>query len=247
VAGEPRVAWVSTFGVYASNGQTVWRLSDDLNWSSAVYGANLASAVLHWDSERQVIIFAYDSDESGTTNNRFYLFHMSPEHSKQDGRPKITGPHYGAINCMTSGVISGLYRLYSGHVSDGNVYLEGGAATDASSAYSGTQVPLIALTGRNYNAWRDFSAYRGNLRHTDFGVGQTCSMVWTWGRDSGSAPTGTTTKTVSLASQKGTDFFIGRSGEWAEMQITHTGSGTGALLDCRVDAQVMEKSGRKAG
>lgn len=247
VAGEPRVAWVSTFGVYASNGQTVWRLSDDLDWSSAVYGANLASAVLHWDSERQVIIFAYDSDASGTTNNRFYLIHMAPEHQKEGGNPKITGPHYGSINCMASGVVSMVYRLYSGHVSDGFVYLEGGAATDASQSYSSTQVPLIALTGRNYNGWRDFSAYRGNLRHTNFGSGQTCSMVWSWGRDSGSVPTGTTTKTVSLYNQVGTDFFIGRSSEWAEMQLTHTGSGTGALLDCRVDVQIMEKSGRKVG
>lgn len=246
VAGEPRVAWVSTFGIYSSNGQTVWRLSDDLNWSAAVSVASLGTAVLHWDSERQVIVFAYDSDGGGT-NDRFYLIHMAPEHQKANGHPKITGPHYGSINCMASGVISGSYRLYSGHVSDGNVYLEGGAATDASSSYSGTQVPLIPLTGRAYGDWSDFSAYRGNLRHTDFGFGETCSVVWRWGRDSGSAPTGTVTKTVSLYNQRGTDFFIGRSGEWAEMQITHTGSGTGALLDCRVDIQGMEKSGRKAG
>ncbi len=245
VAGEPRVAWVSTFGIYVSNGHTVARISDDLAWSTEVSVANLGSSVLFWDSELQVLWFAYDSDGGGT-NDRFFYAHMLPEHDKGQGiSPKWSGPHYGSIYCMTAGLVSSSYRVYSGHVSDGFVYLERGAATDASQSYSSTQVPLIVKTGRTYGSWRDWLAYRGNLRHTAFTAGNTASLVWTWGRDSNGQTGSVTKSSVSLVSQVGTDFFIGRSGEWAEMQLTHTGTGVGALLDCRVDVQVMEKSGRK--
>ncbi len=246
VSGEPRVAWVSPYGIYSSNGQYVVNLTEDLNWPSEVAVASLASSVLFWRADIKCLVFAYDSDGGGT-NDRWMLLHMSPEHMKGEASPKVTGRHYGAINCMAAGLVAAAYRAYTGHVSDGNVYLEDGAATDASSSYSGTQVPLIVKTGRIYGEDRhDWSAYRGNLRHTAFGAANTCSIAWTWGRDS-SGNTATVTKSsVSLVSQAGTEFLINRSGEWHEAQITHTGSGQGALLDMRVEARNQGKSGRVA-
>jgi hypothetical protein len=240
VAGEPRAAWVSPFGVYWTNGQVVARMSEDLNWSSEVSVSSLGSAALYWDPERLVLILAYDSDGGGT-NDRYFLFHMAPEHGK-NGQPKITGPHYGAINCIAGGLVSATYRLYTGHVSDGSVYLEGGTS-DASQAYSSTTVPLDVKTGRIYGDWQDWAAKRCNLRHTDFGSGQTATVTWTSGRDS-SGLTQSVSKSPSLSGQQGTDMWIALGGEWHEIRVQHTGAASGALQDLRIEALPQSKAGR---
>jgi hypothetical protein len=242
VAGEARAAWVSPYGIYQTNGDVVSRISDDMDWYADVSTANLSTAVLHWDAKRQVLIFAYDSDGGGT-NDRFMFLHMSPEHRKGAGSPKITGPHYGAINHLASGQVSSVYRLYSAHVSDGSVYLEDYGTTDASQSYSSTTVPLIVKTGRIYQGHRKWDVVRANLRHTDFGGTETCTVAWSSGLDS-SGVTQTTSKTVSLVGQDGEDFFVGLGGDWHEVQITHTGSASGALLDVRADTLAAGKSGK---
>lgn len=237
VEGEPRAAWVSPFGVHMTNGQTALRISDDIAWSETFTQSVLSSCVLHWDRERSCLILAYDADGGGT-NDRYFLIHMGTDQRKGNGQPKWTGPHYGAIACMASGMVSGTYRVFSGHTTDGKVYLEWNTATgaDASQAYSGTQLPMIYTSGRSYDDEDDIVIDWLNLRHTDWGTGQTATLAWTTGTDDYGTST-STTKTVALASQQGTEVFIGRSGEWHNYTLTHTGTGTGALLDMRVRSE----------
>ena len=242
VAGEARAAWVSPYGIYQTNGDVVRRISDEMDWYSDISTANLSTAVLHWDAKRQVMVFAYDSDGGGT-NDRFFLFHMAPEHGKANGMAKHTGPHYGAIHCLASGQVASVHRMYSGHVSDGSVYLEDSGTTDASQSYSSTTVPLIVKTGRIYQGHRKWDVVRANLRHTDFGGTETCTVAWSSGLDS-SGVSQTASKTVSLVGQDGEDFFVGLGGDWHEVQITHTGSASGALLDMRAETLGAGKSGK---
>lgn len=242
VAGESRAAWVSRYGIYITNGVQSHRITDDLDWASTVSVANLSTSVLHWDKDRLVLIFAYDSDGGGT-NDRYLLIHMDPVHRKPNGQPKITGPHYGSINCMASGEVSGVQRIYSGHVSDGIVYLENNGNTDASNAYdsSGT-VPLSIKTGRRYGPDRRDLAFKdASYRHTDWGSGQTATISFTVGRDTSNNET--LSKTLALSSQKGEQVWIGRSGEFFEIQIDHTGSARGAIQDARHEVRLMGSSG----
>lgn len=249
--GAPMAAWVSYQGIYVTDGHTCERISDDRAWASDVTGANLSSAVLHWDRDRQCIVFAYDATAAGT-NTRWALIHMAPEHRKANGQPKWTGPHYGLIASMASGMVSGTHRLWSGHTTNGIVYLENNGTTDASAAYSSTQVPLIVTTARLYGdslgqalSWRDWAVYKANLRHTAAGGSETVSVAWTTGRDS-SGVTQSVTKTPSIVSQRGDEFYVGLGGEWHEITLTHTGSASWAVLDMRMDAQAMGRSGRVA-
>jgi hypothetical protein len=232
VAGESRAAWVSTFGVYSTNGSTVVPLSDDLDWPNEVSVSDLGSSVLLWDQELRVLRLWVDADGDGV-NDRQFLFHMSPEHQKDQG-PKITLGE-ATTSCAVGGVVDDTWHLYTGHVSDGTVNLEGGEENTAT---------MRIKPGMIYGEWSDWQAIKGNLRHTDFGDGEECSVAWTWGRDV-TGNTGTVTKAVSLEGHIGTEFFVNRSGEWAELEIVYEGSGLGSIQDCRVSVLPLGKSGKK--
>jgi hypothetical protein len=170
---------------------------------------------------------------------------MSPEHEKQVGQPKWTGPHYGSIRCLASGRYSGVHRLYSGHTSDGVVYVEDYGTVDDSSSYSGSQVPLIVTTGKMYEGMNLWNVYRGNLRHSNFGASQSCVVGWTAGRDAPNT-TQVVNKTVSLTNALGTEFMVARMGEWHQVTITHTGAAQGSIQDIRLKAKAMGDAGRVA-
>jgi len=242
VTGESRAAWVSRFGIYETNGATVRRLTDEIFWDQEVTGTSLEKSVLYWDKKRQVLVFAYDGTGSGD-NDRFLLLHMAPEHQKPNGLPKHTGPHYGKISSLVAGEISGVYRLYSGHTSDGKVYHEDRGTTDESQSFSGTVVPMIIKTGRMYGDSRDLAAYRARVYHTDFGASETLSLSASAGRDS-TGETQTATKTISANGQNFTDAFIGLGGEWLELTIQHTGAAQGAIGKIELDLLQMGRSGR---
>jgi len=241
VAGESLVAWVSPFGVHITNGRTAKRISDDLDWLSEVSVSDLSTAVLHWDQHRMMLIFAYDSSGGGA-NDRFLLFHMAPEHIKENGLPKVTGPHYGKFDSIASGMVGGVYKVYTSEAGDGEIYLEWSGTTDISQSYSSTQVPMILKTPLLYAEWDEFAIDRGNLRHTDAGTGQTVSvLVETYRDPSGSSQS--VTKTVSVAGDKGTEFFVGRAGESAEITVTHTGAATFSIQDMRLELEKFSGAG----
>ena len=249
--GISGAAWVSRHGIYVTDGHTAKRISDDIDWTQDLPVSSLATAVLHWDRNRQCLVFAYDADGDGL-NDRFFLFHMDPAHEKANGMPKVTGPHYASIASMASGIVSGSPLLWSGHVDSGIVYTEEAGATDASQSYSGTQVPLIVKTGRLYGdnlapgaMWRDFGMFKGRLRHGNWGGGATMSVQAQTGRDS-TGVTQTVTKTVGLANQDADEFFIGVGGEWCEITMTHVAAAQSWVNDLVLDVQVMGRSGRVA-
>jgi len=250
VSGEARAAWVSSFGVYVTDGHTVRRISDDMDWTADTWVANLSTAVLHWDKKRQSLLLFVDSDGDGV-NDIWWQFHMLPEHQKWNGMPKIGGPNYGDVACVASGNVAGTYRVWSGHFSNGIVYLEDDGTTDTSQAYSGTQVPFNPITPRMYGefvsdrmVWRDWATYKAMLRHTSAGSG-TITVDWTTGRDA-SGVTQSVTKTPSLVGQDADEFYVGLGGQWAEVELTHTGAANFALLDLTAEVQAMGRSGRVA-
>jgi hypothetical protein len=147
--------------------------------------------------------------------------------------------------------VSGIHRIWGGNFT-GEIFVEDSGTTDVDQTYSSTQVPLILLTGRLYGdtlapalSWRDWGAYKARLRHTAAGGAETVSVQWTTGRD-GTGTTQVVTKTPSIVSQQANEFYVGLGGEWAEVQLTHTGAASWGILDLTADAQAMGRSGRVA-
>lgn len=237
VAGESMCAWISHHGVYVTNGDQISRISDDLDWDD-FEGLEKSGWVLHWDAQRLALVMAVGAGENST----YYLFHMSIEHRKERGQPKITGPHYGRINHLASGHVGNAYRLYSAG-RDGAVYTLEYGATDASQSYSGTTVPLIVTTGQVYAEQRNWSALDARLYHTDFGDGQTCQFTWEAGNDDEEGGSAVMAQTVSLSGQKGTQLDLSQRCQWARLTLTHTGAAGGALRDLVVETVARGRSG----
>jgi hypothetical protein len=233
VFGESRCAWVSPLGIHQSNGNTSNRLTDDIDWKNNVDVASLSSSVLEWDEDRQILIFSYDSDGGGT-NDSVALIHMDPEdHTKENGRPKITWGTSASINDMTSGYVGGVYRVYSGHTSDGTVNVENSTGAEN----------LSVKTGRRYSD-TEFSIDWGTLRHSD-GAGETITVAVTMGRDSEDEEY-TYSQSVALDNQKQTEFWVELSGEWFEVELTYTGTTNISIDGITFKAEPMGRSGKVA-
>jgi hypothetical protein len=239
--GKPMAAYISHYGVYLTDGYSVQRISDEWDWS-AYSGIDKSGWVLHWDWERFVLILGYAT--TGTTNNRYALFHMHPDHRKANGQPKAVWDQYGSYNDLASGQVGNTRRLYSAHSSNGIVYTEDYGSTDASESYDDDATwPFILKTRRMYGDETEWAALAVFLRHSDFGDGQTCSVAWTVGRDQGDGSSHTKTKTVSLEGTKTTQFDVAVSGDWHEATFTHTGSAGGSFDSLQIEARGLGERG----
>jgi hypothetical protein len=245
--GRSFAAWISPEdGVLITDGHE-WRpVTNDLDWS-AFDGFTKTDWVLDYLKHLRALVLCYSSTASGT-NDRYYLLHLSDRHIKRDGSAKVTGPHYGAINALTSGVVSASTRVYSAHTSDGKVYVEMNTATgaDSSNAYNTDgDWPLIITGPRRYENWMSYSALDARLYHTDFGTSQTCTVGYEVGREA-SGESSTRSQSVSLSGHGATQFDVARAGGWHQETITHTGTGTGAIAYLQVNAAGQGKEGKQA-
>jgi hypothetical protein len=230
VAGESRAVWVSRYGIHETNGVTSRRLTNSINWSDTVDTESLDTAVLHWNPDKLVIKFCYDSDGGGV-NDEFILLHMAPEHQGDDG-PKITGPFPASIYSICSGEVAGVYREYSGHTSNGTVYLEESTGAE----------PVTIQYGRVYGDGKWFRVTEGNLRHSDM-PSETCVVTWSAGDDANDEEQ-TIANTVALDSRKGSRFYVNRAGEWHSFLIEYDGDVAGSFLDVRAQVAGTGKPGR---
>lgn len=245
MTGEPAAAWVSRHGIYLCDGAIAGSITEDIDWSATVSKVDLSTSVLRWDQERDMLIFAYDSDGDGV-NDRYLLGHLNERHIKGTvfGRfplPKWTGPHYGNIECLVEGEVSDIYRMYTGHPSDGQVYVEWSGVVDESLAASGIYpgadanvVPMDVSTGKMFTPdYTEFKVFKFSLRHSDWGADESLSATMVFKRDQNIQTSGVVTKTVALNQARGTEFFFGRQCETLEVQLQHTTSGTGSVTDMR--------------
>jgi hypothetical protein len=230
INGAPRAAWVSRFGVHITAGPTAARISDDLDWKAMVNTNTLDSSILFFDEDRLTLNLYFDKDGDGN-NDHVLFFHMAPEHNKgSEARPKITGPHPVRVNGLTTAEVSNTPRVFTSHPTDGHIYVEWNGNTDASNAYNVSGVvPLNIKTGKIYaKDFREYSVFKGLLRHNHWGNTDTIAMTWHYGRDLNHR-VGQTTKTVSVSGVQSDFFFVGRQGDWGQLELSHYGSGIGSI------------------
>ena len=234
VAGEPRGAWVSPFGVYVTNGQVCACISTDLAWESEVNVSYLSTAVLRWDQKNLILWFEFDLDGGGL-NDHEMPFHMAQMHSKGEARPKLGQPTAKASSCMTSALIASTHYRFSGHPSNGAVYVEESGTTDAAT---GSAIEMVVKTGQIGSQKVDLTIAKATVNHSDFGDGETCTLVATLYRDSANTEN-SRSQSVRLDGNRGTTVGIGRGGELVDLEVTYSGSGTGGIsgIDLEVTGQ----------
>ncbi len=246
LAGEPRVAWISKFGVYETNGHQVWELTGALDFQ-AIVSEDLSRAVLYWDREDQLLYASFDTD-GDTYNDRFLTLHMDAEHRKgQRGAPKITGPHYGNLSNIIGGVVSAdsAYHMYSADsAATGKVFNEKVGGTDASNSYNTLSVlPFDVKSARLYSeALVEWAVDFPTIRHMNWGA-TPLAITWTVGRDD-IGESDSVVNTITMSAQKSTKFVVARSGEWHEIRFVHLGdTTTGGLTHMQFELTPMGESG----
>lgn len=245
LGGEPRVAWLSKFGLYETNGHQVWELTHDIDFGDYA-SADLSKAAVYWDSEEQLLYCMYDSNDD-TYNDRFFTLHMSPEHRKgQGGNPKVTGPHYGQLTNIVGGAITAdnEYHMYGADsAATGQVVNEKVGGVDATNAYStASELPFDVKSARLYSEQLvEWAVDFPTIRHTDWS-GQV-ALTWTVGRDD-VGESSSVVNTITMDSQKSTKFVVARAGEWHELRMVHTGVAlTGAMIHIQAQVQPMAETG----
>lgn len=237
--GVPYVAWVAHNGIYITNGTTYRLISSDMDWDTVVSQANLSSASLHWDEDNLILWFNFDS-AGGGANDKEMPVHLDPTHQKSSGLPKLAAPTSKATNCVASGLVSGTHFRYSGHPSDGKVYLEESGDTDAAT---GSNVALSVKTGRVYDEDSVVAVNRCKIHTTAAGAGRTATVNVQTGFDS-TQNTQSVSRSVSLAEQGSKTFLVGRAGEWVEFHISDTGAGAFGITDIRAELRGMDYAGK---
>jgi hypothetical protein len=227
VAGEPRGAWVSPYGVYITNGQVCACISTDLAWEQEVTVPFLANSVLRWDAKNVILWFEFDLDGDGL-NDHEMPFHMAQVHSKGESRPKLGQPTAKATSCMASALIGATHYRFSGHPSNGTVYAE----------ELGDPVTMTVKTGQVAKQKVDLAIVKATVNHSDFGTGETCTLTATLYRDTANSEN-SRSQSVRLDENRGTTVGIGRAGELVDFQIVYSGTGTGGIggIDIEVDGQ----------
>ena len=241
VAGEPRGAWVSPFGVYVTNGTICACISLDLAWEREVDVPSLSSSVLRWDAKNLILWFDFDSDGDGV-NDREMPFHMAQVHSKGESRPKLGQPTAKATSCMASALIDSAFYRYSGDPSDGKVYVEESGYVDAATSQN---VVMSVQTGLISSDKVDIGIIKGTVNHSNFGLGETATLTTTLIRDSAKSEN-SKTNTVDLYGDRGTTVGIGRAGELVQFQVDYSGSGSGGISGIDLEVEGTGRSGSAA-
>jgi hypothetical protein len=232
VAGEPRGAWVSPFGVYVTNGQVCACLSTDLAWENEVNVPYLGTAVLRWDAKNVILWFEFDLDGDGL-NDHEMPFHMAQAHSKGEARPKLGQPTAKATSCMASALIDSTHYRFTGHPSDGSVYVEESGSVDAAT---GDTVTVTVRSAQVAHDKVDLGIIKATLNHSNFGEGATGTLVTTLYRDSANTEN-SRSQSIRLDGNRGTTVGVGRAGELVDVTFEYSGSGSGGVggVDLEVD------------
>lgn len=239
VSGEGRAAWVSPFGIYQTNGETCEPISLDIDWETEVSVPYLSTASLEWDQKNMILWFDFDSDGDGS-NDRTVPIHMSPTHAKQSGQPKWGQPTAKDRSCTAGGLVSATYRRYSGHSSDGVVYLEESGYTDAAT---GDAISCSVKTGEIDTGSKGVGVQKVNLEHSDWGTGEEGTLTVVTGRDIADS-TQTVSKTISLAGDKTSQVMVARAGDWITIQFQHSDSAAGRIGKGVIEADTMGRKGK---
>jgi len=234
VSGEPRGAWVSPYGVYITNGQQCDCISTDLAWESEVNVPYLGTSVLRWDAKNLILWFEFDYNGDGL-NDREMPFHMAPHHQKGENKPKLGQPTAKATSCMASALIASTHYRFSGHPSNGGVYVEESGTDDAAT---GSAVAMAVKTGQVSHQKVDLAIVKVTLNHSDFGTGETGTLTTTLYRDMANS-SNSREQPIRLDGNRGTTIGCGRAGELVDFELEYSGDGVGGIsgIDAEVDGQ----------
>lgn len=238
VAGEPRGAWVSPYGVYVTNGAICACISTDLAWEREVNVPYLSSSVLKWDAKNLILWFEFDLDGDGK-NDREMPFHMAQAHAKGEEMHKLGQPTAKASSCMATALVASAYFRYSGDPAVGKVYVEESGTVDAAT---GSEVVMTVKSAQLSHDKVDLAVVKATLAHSDFGSGQTGTLIVTAYRDVSNSES-SRSQSIRLDGNRGTTAGVGRAGELIDVEVSYSGTAIGGLGGVALEIDGQGRSG----
>ena len=186
------VIYASTNGVYLTNGISTRPVNLDLDWANTVNTANLASCVFRvYTKEKWLVLYYNPAGASHTKNTKALVFSYAADKIKDGGTLPCTGPVTVSGRSSCEATISGIPYLFTGHETNGTVYVEDQGVTQASgyqvhnSAGSLASAPIQPLirTRRIYGAGlaRDMREQKVFIMYDTFGSSITATGTTTRG------------------------------------------------------------------
>lgn len=141
--GGPYLAFASYNGPHMTDGVSTSPLNEDLDWTALCAPTYLKYSIMV-DYPAKYQLWFYYTPVGATTNTKAIVFHYHPSHLK-NGKLTVTGPISVSARCAFPTWLSGVPKLFTGHNTDGHIYIEDRAA-DANryvDASGGTIVPTV--------------------------------------------------------------------------------------------------------
>ena len=160
--------YVSNTGVYLTDGQTTRPANMDLDWPNTVKLSALSSAVVRvYPREKWITLDYCPAGATHTKNTKRLVFCYSGDKVKQGGFFPCTGPLTVSGRSSCEVIYQATNYLFTGHESNGIIYLEDSGTTQASGYQvhnaSGTlaDAPIVPIikSRRFYPAGFDRDAY----------------------------------------------------------------------------------------
>ena len=125
--------YVSKTGPYITDGQTTHPANIDLDWPNTVKLSALSSAVVRiYPKEKWITVDYCPAGATHTKNTKRLLFCYSADKIKQGGFLPSVGPITVSGRSSCEVVFDGTDYLFSGHETDGKIYLEDYSVAQAS-------------------------------------------------------------------------------------------------------------------
>jgi hypothetical protein len=183
------IAYVSTAGVFLTDGLTTRPLNSGLDWQNTVKLSALGTAVMRvYPREKWLVLYYCPSDATHSKNTKALIFHYSADHAEGTELP-VTGPMTVSGRASTEVIVAGKTFLFTGHETDGFVYQEDFGVAQASgyqvhnAAGSLASAPIVPIvkTRRLHPAGitHDTHLYKAYLLFSPYGASSTVSCTFT--------------------------------------------------------------------
>ena len=141
------LAYVSANGIFLTDGRNSTPLNNDLNWANTVKVTALSTAIMRvYPKEKWIALYYCPAGAVHNFNTRVLYFCYQADKVKQGGLLPAVGPCIVSARSVCEAYVSGVHYLFTGHESDGFVYVEDAGLSNP-SGYKTYQTAQASTNG----------------------------------------------------------------------------------------------------
>lgn len=141
------LAYVSSAGIFITDGRNSTPLNNDFNWASTVKLSALSTAIMRvYPKEKWIALYYCPAGAVHNRNTRVLYFCYQADKIKPGNLLPAVGPCVVSARSACEAYVDGTHYLLTGHETDGYVYVED-SGTTIPSGYKATQTATASTLG----------------------------------------------------------------------------------------------------